>query len=43
MILTISPEGTDTAKEKIHVQEGLGAKEEGMTKMMLRFLTGPPE
>lgn len=43
VILTISPEGKDIAKEKTHEQEGLEAKEEEMTKMMLRFLTGPPE
>lgn len=35
MILTISPEGKDIAKEKTHAQEGLEAKEEEMTKMML--------
>ncbi|KAK1333016.1 hypothetical protein QTO34_006549 [Cnephaeus nilssonii] len=35
--------GKDIAKEKTHEQEGLEAKEEEMTKMMLRFLTGPPE
>lgn len=43
VILAIPPEGKDTAKEKTHVQEGLGAKEEEMKKIMLQFLTGPPE